>query len=77
MKWVCKSAGVCASGSRILNIVFTERLRFARPGDPDPNAALLQALQDSKARHSWRLGCLSCRPAFDTRPNSKPQHRLM
>jgi len=36
------------AGSRILNIVYTERQRFARPGDPDPNAALLEALQQRK-----------------------------
>lgn len=43
--------GVRAPGSCILNIVFTERLRFARPGDADPSAALVKALQDGKARH--------------------------
>ncbi|KAK9834971.1 hypothetical protein WJX81_000562 [Elliptochloris bilobata] len=48
-----------AVGSRILNIVFTERLRFASPGDADPNAALLKALQDSKAAALQDLGALA------------------
>ena len=74
MVWVCKSAGACAPGSRILNIVFTERLRFARPGDPDPNAALLQALQDSKARHSWRWDDVASPAALHLTPVQTARH---
>lgn len=37
----------CA-GSCLLNIVMTEHLRFALPGDADPNAKLFAVLQGEK-----------------------------
>ena len=35
----------------MVNIITTEHLRFASPGDVDPNTRLFAALQDQKVRH--------------------------
>jgi hypothetical protein len=41
------SPDVCP-GSCLLNIVVVEHLRFALPGDTDPNGKLFAVLQDAK-----------------------------
>ena len=42
---VPKPAVCCLAGNVILNIVTTEHVHFALPGDPEPNSLLFAALQ--------------------------------
>lgn len=44
-----------------MNIVSTEHLRFAAPGDTDPNARLFAALQDKQVGSFWHHDVLAQR----------------